>query len=79
MPLGTPYILDTIAETQPDSSIEQITPAQALTQYSGNVVTPSQNFGIMANGQTLSFLNGVPVITTGGLAATLTAAGAPAS
>jgi hypothetical protein len=79
MPLGTPYILDTVAESQFDSTIEQVTPAAALTQYSGNVKTPSQNFGIMCNGQVLEYLNAVPLVTTGGLAAALTAAGAPVS
>jgi hypothetical protein len=79
MPLGTPYILDTVAESQPDSTLEQVTPAAALTQYAGNVVTPSQNFGIVINGQVTQCLNGVPIVTTGGVAAALTAAGAPAA
>lgn len=79
MPLGTPYILDTVAESQPDSSIEQVTPAAALTQYAGNVKTPSQNFGIAVNGQVVSCLNAVPIVTTGGLAAAFSAAGAPVS
>jgi hypothetical protein len=43
------------------------------------VKTPSQNFGIAFNGQVISGMNGVPMVTTGGLAAALSAAGAPVS
>lgn len=79
MPLGTPFIPDTIASAS-RGVIGNLTPAQVVTTYgAGNVKTASKNFVFHYKGHSISFPKGVPIPVDPGLAAALLAANAPVS
>lgn len=80
MPIGTPFITDTISHAVGNGQLQQLTAAQISTKYgAGNVKTPSANFTLRFEGQLLHFYKNVPFVVTTSLAAALTAANAPVS
>lgn len=80
MPLGTSLISDTLSHAVGNGQLQQLTPAQLTTKYgAGNSKTPSANFTMKFQGQTMHFYKNVPFVTTPDLLAALTAANAPVS
>ena len=80
MPLGTPFIADTVPHAVGNGQLQGFTSAQLTTKYgAGNIKTPSANFAIRHEGQLLHFYKNVPFVVTTSLAAALAAANAPVS
>jgi len=78
MPLGTPYMADTIAHAPGNGQMQELTPAALTTKYgAGNVKTPTADFTITVKGHTFTGRKNVPFVTTPEMLAALTAAGAP--
>lgn len=78
MPLGTPYIADTVTHAVGNGQVQQLTAAQLTTKFgAGNIKTPTSNFTINVGGQTIHFYRNVPMVTTPALTAALVAANAP--
>lgn len=77
MPLGCPFVPDTIADHANGVTGSQ-TPATLATKYgAGNIKTASKNFTIHYRGHSVHFVKGVPVVVDVGLAAALAAISAP--
>lgn len=79
MPLGTPYLIDTVSNVTAAGQHQELTAGQVSTKYgSGNVKTSSVDFTFTWKGQHIQFRKGVPVVITDtALLAALAAAGAP--
>jgi hypothetical protein len=76
MPLGTPYIPDTITDVA--NGVHAARTAAAFSAaHPGVTLTPSASFRFHYNGHLLTFTKNVPFITDAKLTAALTAAGAP--
>lgn len=79
MPLGTPFLPD-LSSVFANGTVGSLSAAQVNAAFgAGNCRTSSRNFAFHYKGHTINFLKGVPVPADAGLAAALTAAGAPVS
>lgn len=77
MPVGTPYIPDTVADAA-GGVTKNLTKAQAVTKFGASFVKEATlPFSITYRGQVISMSKGQFIITDAALNAALTAAGAP--
>ena len=78
MPLGTPYLTDSIAHVAGNGQHQELSSAALSTKYgAGNVKTPTANFTVNVKGHIFSGKRNVPFVTSPEMLAALTAAGAP--
>lgn len=79
MPLGTPYLSETVP-VQIGGAESSQSAAQMTTLFgAGNIKTASKTFAFHYRGHVVHFPKGYPVVVDAGLAAALAAAGAPVS
>lgn len=77
MPLGTPYVPDTVPYVA-GGITQQLTAAQMNTAFgAGNVKTATKTFSIVVGGHTVSFVKGVPRACDAALLAALIAHNCP--
>ena len=78
MPLGTPYISDTISNAVGNGQHQELSATALSTKYgAGNVKTPTANFTVNIKGHLFQGKKNVPFVTTPEMLAALVAAGAP--
>lgn len=78
MPVGTPYLKDTIPHAAGNGQHQELSAAGLAAKYgAANVKTPTAHFSVNIKGHHFTGRKGIPFVTTPELLAALTATGAP--